>query len=112
MKSKKAAVKAASPAPAAPAATPHPLPTNQEISLRAHHLWEQRGCPPGCDKDFWFEAERQLGVAGGRQCTEEDAFADRDVFFNEDNQVNSPVERSLQRGSQDLEGGRRSVTAL
>jgi|GEM_PF-1308590 len=45
--------------------TPEPsfdsaAPSQDEISLRAHQLWCQQGCPQGHDVDNWLEAERQL----------------------------------------------------
>ncbi|CCE08189.1 hypothetical protein BRAS3843_2650012 [Bradyrhizobium sp. STM 3843] len=33
---------------------------DQEISKRAHQLWEQAGRPSGRDQEFWYEAERQI----------------------------------------------------
>lgn len=35
-------------------------PSHEEISLRAHQLWCQQGCPQGHDLDNWLEAQRQL----------------------------------------------------
>lgn len=35
-------------------------PSHEEISLRAHQLWCQQGCPQGHDIDNWMEAQRQL----------------------------------------------------
>ena len=35
-------------------------PTHDEISLEAQKLWQNRGCPAGCDNEFWLEAERKL----------------------------------------------------
>jgi len=34
--------------------------TEDEVRVRAHELWEQRGCPAGRDKEFWLRAERDL----------------------------------------------------
>jgi hypothetical protein len=34
--------------------------TNDEISIRAYELYEQRGAQPGSDWNDWFEAEREL----------------------------------------------------
>lgn len=35
-------------------------PSQDEISLRAHQIWCQQGCPQGHDVDNWLEAEHQL----------------------------------------------------
>jgi hypothetical protein len=32
----------------------------QEITARAHELWEQHGRPTGRDLEFWLQAEREL----------------------------------------------------
>ena len=32
----------------------------KKVRARAYELWEQAGCPPGRDQEFWLEAERQL----------------------------------------------------
>lgn len=34
--------------------------SHEEIARRAHEIWEQEGCPHGCDERHWIEAERQL----------------------------------------------------
>ena len=34
--------------------------TQEEIAVRAYHLWEQEGRPLGRDKDHWQRAEHQL----------------------------------------------------
>ena len=34
--------------------------THDEIALRAHRIWENRGRPSGYDDEIWLEAERQL----------------------------------------------------
>jgi hypothetical protein len=36
------------------------------IEKLAYDLWLARGCPVGCPKVDWFEAERQLNGAGNR----------------------------------------------
>ena len=38
-------------------------PTHDEIALRAHQLWKDRGSHHGEDVGLWFEAERQLNAA-------------------------------------------------
>lgn len=37
-----------------------PSPTEQQIRIRAHRLWEIAGRPEGRDDEFWHEAEREL----------------------------------------------------
>jgi hypothetical protein len=37
-------------------------PTQQEIALRAYHLYLEAGCPNGSDWDHWFRAEQELGA--------------------------------------------------
>jgi hypothetical protein len=36
----------------------------QQISARAHELWEQHGRPAGRDVEFWLEAEAEVTGAG------------------------------------------------
>ncbi|MCX6955592.1 MAG: DUF2934 domain-containing protein [Verrucomicrobia bacterium] len=48
-------------APSAPAASPPPpLPSADEIRTYANHLFEQRGCVHGHDREDWLEAEACL----------------------------------------------------
>jgi hypothetical protein len=35
-------------------------PTHDEIAVKAHSLWKDRGCPEGIDNEIWLEAEKQL----------------------------------------------------
>jgi hypothetical protein len=35
-------------------------PTDEQIKIRAHGLWEQAGKPDGRDIEFWHLAERDL----------------------------------------------------
>jgi hypothetical protein len=35
-------------------------PTEDEIRMRAYHLWQARGRDHGQDRSDWYEAERQL----------------------------------------------------
>jgi hypothetical protein len=37
-----------------------PKPTEQQIRVRAHELWEQAGKPDGQQDEFWHKAEKQL----------------------------------------------------
>jgi hypothetical protein len=32
----------------------------QEITIRAHELWEQNGSPSGRDLEFWLQAESEI----------------------------------------------------
>lgn len=38
---------------------------HQEIELRAHDLWQERGCPWGTPETDWFMAERELAKQEG-----------------------------------------------
>jgi len=35
-------------------------PTNDEIRIRAHQLWEEAGKPEGREEEFWNLAEQEL----------------------------------------------------
>jgi hypothetical protein len=35
-------------------------PSHQQIAQRAQEIWTRHGCPPGEDKENWFEAEAEL----------------------------------------------------
>jgi hypothetical protein len=35
-------------------------PTEEQIRIRAHELWEQAGKPEGWENEFWRQAEREL----------------------------------------------------
>jgi hypothetical protein len=35
-------------------------PSQEEIALRAYHLYLERGCVPGNELEDWIQAERQL----------------------------------------------------
>ncbi len=37
-----------------------PSPTHEQIAQRAQDIWKRHGCPPGEDKENWFEAEAEL----------------------------------------------------
>ena len=37
-----------------------PEPTHLETTAAAQALWNQKGCPSGCDETIWLEAEQQL----------------------------------------------------
>ncbi len=33
---------------------------HEKIAMRAYEKWLKRGCPQGCDKQDWLEAEGEL----------------------------------------------------
>jgi hypothetical protein len=35
-------------------------PTEEQIKVRAHELWEQAGKPEGREEEFWHQAEKEL----------------------------------------------------
>lgn len=35
-------------------------PTEEQIRVRAHELWEQAGRPEGREDEFWHQAEKEL----------------------------------------------------
>jgi hypothetical protein len=39
-------------------------PTDDQIRIRAHQLWEQAGKPEGQDDEFWHRAEQELQEMG------------------------------------------------
>jgi hypothetical protein len=39
-----------------------PHPPHDEITLAAYYLWQQEGCPQGCDKEHWYKALAQLSA--------------------------------------------------
>jgi Protein of unknown function (DUF2934) len=41
-------------------ATTMAKPTEEQIRIRAHELWEQNHRPDGRDDEFWHQAEREL----------------------------------------------------
>jgi hypothetical protein len=32
----------------------------ETIRSRAHQIWQEHNCPPGRDKEFWLQADREL----------------------------------------------------
>ena len=40
-------------------------PSDEEIRIRAHQLWEQAGKPEGREHEFWQLAEQELRNADG-----------------------------------------------
>jgi len=49
------------------AAAGRPGPTHDQIAQRAQEIWTRHGCPPGEDKENWFEAEAELRREMGLQ---------------------------------------------
>jgi len=41
-------------------------PTQEEIALRAYHIYRERGGMPGNELEDWIEAERQLVGENGK----------------------------------------------
>jgi hypothetical protein len=39
----------------------------QEITTRAHAIWEQNGCPSGRDLEFWLQAEAEISERDRQQ---------------------------------------------
>jgi len=35
-------------------------PAHDSIAQHARELWQERGCPDGCDTEIWLDAERRL----------------------------------------------------
>ncbi len=52
-------------------------PSHDEIAVKAHGLWKDRGCPEGIDNEIWLEAERQLRDGGKPGPESGDAFKRR-----------------------------------
>jgi DUF2934 family protein len=36
------------------------FPTDEQIRIRAHQLWQQAGEPDGRENEFWHQAETEL----------------------------------------------------
>ncbi|HLZ93019.1 MAG TPA: DUF2934 domain-containing protein [Candidatus Acidoferrum sp.] len=45
---------------------PSNQPTQEEIALRAYHIYLERGGAPGNEMEDWIQAERQLLSAVGK----------------------------------------------
>jgi hypothetical protein len=54
-----------SPAPKKPK-TAKAKPTQEEIALRAYHIYLERGSAPGDPMQDWIRAERELTENGGK----------------------------------------------
>jgi len=42
-------------------------PTDEQIAMRAHEIFLERGAGPGSDLDDWLQAERELTAAAESQ---------------------------------------------
>ncbi|HKN23513.1 MAG TPA: DUF2934 domain-containing protein [Candidatus Acidoferrum sp.] len=47
----------------------HRSPTAEEIAVRAHQIFEERGGIPGFDFDDWLHAERELTLAANLEAS-------------------------------------------
>ena len=36
------------------------VPTHEDVAVAAYFIWERQGCPPGRDKEHWYQALTQL----------------------------------------------------
>lgn len=55
------------PATTAPGAAPetqnrmmNAWPPADEIAARAYKIWQQQGCPEGCEEEHWRQAEQEI----------------------------------------------------
>lgn len=56
------------------------LHPHDDIARQARLLWQERGCPVGCDDEIWIEAERQMsGAEGAKPVTAPENFATNPV---------------------------------
>jgi hypothetical protein len=39
---------------------PQSKPTRNDIAVLAYCMWQNEGCKPGLDQDYWLAAEKQL----------------------------------------------------
>ncbi len=37
-------------------------PSSEDIAKRAYEIWEEEGCPTGCEEQHWLQAEEELSV--------------------------------------------------
>lgn len=40
------------------------LPQPEEIAARAYKIWQQQGCPDGCEEQHWRQAEQEISRDG------------------------------------------------
>lgn len=36
--------------------------TEEDVQVKAYQLWEEAGCPCGRDREFWYQAQSELGT--------------------------------------------------
>ncbi len=41
------------------------LDVEQRIRDRAYEIWQEQGCPDGCDHEHWLMAEQEIAAAAG-----------------------------------------------
>ncbi|MBE2287044.1 MAG: DUF2934 domain-containing protein [Prosthecobacter sp.] len=39
-----------------------PAVSREHIAARAYVIWQQKGCPEGCDAENWQQAEQELSA--------------------------------------------------
>jgi hypothetical protein len=44
------------------ASTVVPSVSREHIAARAYVIWQQKGCPEGCDAENWQQAEQELSA--------------------------------------------------
>jgi hypothetical protein len=47
-------------------ATAKAAPTAEQIAARAYAIWQETGCPEGCEQEHWYQAEAELSAGKGR----------------------------------------------
>jgi hypothetical protein len=57
----------ARPLPHGTPTTPPPSVPHEKIAMRAYEKWLKSGCPHGCDRQHWLEAEQELRTEMSRQ---------------------------------------------
>lgn len=43
-----------------------PHPSHDEIARRAYQIYEEEGCQPGREVEYWLRAEAELGITRAR----------------------------------------------
>jgi hypothetical protein len=41
-------------------------PTSEMIAARAYEIWQESGCPEGCEQEHWHQAEAELLARAGK----------------------------------------------
>jgi hypothetical protein len=50
-----------------PTTPPTATVPHEKIAMRAYEKWLKSGCPHGCDRQHWMEAEQELKAEMARQ---------------------------------------------